>query len=437
MRRYLKKADAALASKAKADVEETVRAMIARIADEGDAAVIEFARKLDNWDQDTFRVSEDEIAEVARNLPETFKEDFAVCQRNVEEFAKRQLGSLSEFEAEIDEGVTLGQKLIPISAAGCYIPGGKYPLVSAAIMSVGTAKIAGVDHVIGCAPPLNGTAIFPPTLYGLHAAGADEIYCIGGVQAMAAMAYGRVGMRAVDMITGPGNAFVAEAKRQLYGLVGIDLMAGPTEIAVIADDTADADLVATDLVGQAEHGPESPAWLFTTSEDLGREVIRLVEEQLETLATRDMAYPAWRDYGEVIVADSDDEVIEVSDAYAPEHLEVQTANDDYYLANLRNYGSLFVGEESTVAYGDKGVGTNHTLPTGRAARYTGGLWVGKFIKTVTYQRLTREASRKLAPPLARICEVEGLIAHGISCDVRFGRYAPINENRAPGQADAN
>lgn len=430
MRRYLKQADANIASQAKANTEETVRGMIARIAAEKDTAVIDYAKKLDDWEPETFRVSEDEIADVGRKLPETFKEDFAICQRNVEDFAKRQLDSMSEFEADIVPGVTLGQKLIPVSAVGCYIPGGKYSLVSAAIMSVGTAKVAGVDHVIGCAPPRDGKAIFPATLYGLNAAGADEIYCIGGVQAMASMAYGCVGMRAVDMITGPGNAYVAEAKRQLYGTVGIDLLAGPTEVCVIADETADADLVATDLLGQAEHGPESPAWLITTSDSLGRSVIEKIEEQLKTLPTRDMAEPAWRDYGEVIVVDTDDEAIAVSDEYAPEHLEVQTNRDDYYLEKLRNYGSLFVGEESTVAYGDKGVGTNHTLPTGKAARYTGGLWVGKFVKTVTYQRLTKEASRKLAPPLARMCEVEGLIAHGITCDVRFGRYAPQNEKQA-------
>jgi sulfopropanediol 3-dehydrogenase len=294
-------------------------------------------------------------------------------------------------------------------------------------MSIGTARVAGVDHIIGCAPPRGPEGIFPHTLYAMHAAGADEIYCLGGVQALASMALGRVGMRPVDIITGPGNAYVAEAKRQLYGTVGIDLLAGPTEIAVIADETADAELVATDLLGQAEHGPDSPAWLFTTSKELGEAVLRHVETQLETLPTKDMAAPAWHDHGEIIVVESDDEAIEVSDEYGPEHLEVQTARDDYYLEKLRNYGSLFIGEESTVAYGDKGVGPNHTLPTGRAARYTGGLWVGKFIKTVTYQRLTREGSRQIAPPLARICEAEGLLAHGITCDVRYARYAPKNE----------
>ncbi len=413
--------------------EARVREMLAEIREGGDQVVRRYAKDLDRWEED-FRVSEDRLLDVERRLPETFKEDFAVCQHNVEEFARRQLETLTSFEAEVAEGILIGQKMIPVNRVGCYIPGGKYPLVSAAIMSVGTARVAGVGHIIGCAPPRDSEGIFPPTLYALHKAGADEIYCIGGVQAMASLAYGCVGMNPVDIITGPGNAYVAEAKRQLFGVVGIDLLAGPTEIAVIADDTADPFMVATDLVGQAEHGPDSPAWLFTTSESLGKAVLAEVEKQLPDLATRDMAEPAWRDHGEIVVCKDADEAIQVSDAYAPEHLEVQTGDDDYYLDRLTNYGSLFVGEEATVAYGDKGVGTNHTLPTGRAARYTGGLWVGKFIKTVTYQRLTKAASRRIARPLARICEVEGLVAHGISCDVRFDRYPPRNEEEDPAGA---
>jgi sulfopropanediol 3-dehydrogenase len=265
--------------------------------------------------------------------------------------------------------------------------------------------------------------MYAPTLYALAEAGADEIYTIGGVQAFAAMAYGCVGMRAVDMITGPGNPYVAEAKRQLFGLVGIDLPAGPTEILVIADDGADPALVATDLLGQAEHGPDSPAWLITTSERFGRAVLDEIERQLLSLPTAQVAGAAWRRWGEVAVVADDDEAIALSDTYAPEHLELQTRRDDYYLAKLRNYGSLFVGEESTVAYGDKGVGTNHTLPTGRAARYTGGLWVGKFLKTVTYQRLTKEASERIAPIIGRMCHAEGMLAHEITADVRAQRYA--------------
>jgi sulfopropanediol 3-dehydrogenase len=438
MRNYLKKAPPR-PPRDIGRVEETVRRMLAEIAGERDEAVRRYARQLDKWEKAEFRVSEDEIRRTARELPETFKEDFAFCHRQVTEFARRQRDSLSEFEVELQPGVRLGQKLIPVATVGCYIPGGKYPLVSAAIMSVGTARVAGVEHIVAAAPPREGAGIFPPTLYALHASGADEIYVLGGVQAMAAMAYGCVGMRAVDLVTGPGNAFVAEAKRQLFGTVGLDLMAGPTEICVIADDSADPALIATDLLGQAEHGPDSPAWLVTTSEALGRAVIAEVEAQLRTLPTAEVASVAWRDHGEVVVVGSDEEAIAVSDEYAPEHLEVMTRRNDRYLAGLRNYGSLFLGEECTVAYGDKGVGTNHTLPTGKAARYTGGLWVGKFIKTVTYQRLSGEASRRIAPIMSRVCHVEGMLAHQITADVRFQRYAPHNEPGAgaPGATTAS
>jgi sulfopropanediol 3-dehydrogenase len=427
-RRYLKQA-APVARTDRARVEATVRDMLARIEEQRDDAVRHYAAALDKWNGD-FRVSPDRIRSVSSRLPESFKDDFAVCIRNVTTFARLQRESISEFQQEISPGVILGQRLIPVASAGCYIPGGKYPLISAAIMSVATAKAAGVSQVVGCAPPRDADGIFPATLYALHAAGADQIFCLGGVQAMASMAYGCVGMPSADIITGPGNAYVAEAKRQLFGVVGIDLLAGPTEILVIADESADPDLVATDLLGQAEHGPDSPAWLITTSERVGRAVIERVEDRLKTLATREMAEPAWRNLGEVVVVEDDDEAIALSDEYAPEHLEVQTARNEYYLDRLRNYGSLFVGEESTVAYGDKGVGTNHTLPTGRAARYTGGLWVGKFIKTVTYQRLTPEASRTLAPVMARMCEAEGMLAHADTCDARFQRYAPRNVDRS-------
>lgn len=405
------------------DLVERVRTMIADIEQDGDDAVRRYARDLDGWQNPDFRVSDDEIASARKAMSSTFKDDFAFCKRQVTDFAKRQRDSLSEFEAQFGSGITLGQKIIPVDVVGCYIPGGKYPLISAAIMSVATAKVAGVNHVIGAAPPREGQGIFPPTLYALAESGATEIYSIGGVQALAAMAYGRVGMQPVDMITGPGNAYVAEAKRQLFGLVGIDLPAGPTEILVIADDTADPALVATDLLGQAEHGPDSPAWLITTSAKLGREVIAEIERQLLTLPTAAIAAAAWQRWGEVAVVDSDDAAIALSDQYAPEHLEVLTRRNDYYLEKLKNYGSLFVGEESTVAYGDKGVGTNHTLPTGRAARYTGGLWVGKFLKTVTYQRLTPEASERIAPIMGRMCASEGMLAHEITATVRQQRYA--------------
>jgi sulfopropanediol 3-dehydrogenase len=423
-REYLKKSTVD-AHKRMAEVEDTVRRMLADIAERRDEAVQRYARDLDKWSGE-FRVSQAEIEAKSKALPTTFKEDFAFCHAQVTEFARRQKHSMRAFETEMEPGIILGQKLIPVGHVGCYIPGGKYPLISAALMSVGTAKVAGVGRIISAAPPRGPDGIYPQTLYALHTSGADEIYCIGGVQAMAAMAYGCVGMPKVDMITGPGNAYVAEAKRQLYGTVGIDLLAGPTEILIIADETADPALVATDLLGQAEHGPDSPAWLITTSRALGAAVLKEIEKQLPLLPTRDNAGKAWGSLGEIVVVDSDDEAIAVSDEYAPEHLELQTGRDDYYLERLTNYGSLFVGEESTVAYGDKGVGTNHTLPTGRAARYTGGLWVGKFIKTVTYQRLSRRASRDIAGVIARVCREEGMIAHAITGEVRYKRFEGAN-----------
>ncbi|MDF2970866.1 MAG: hpsN 2 [Microvirga sp.] len=397
--------------------------MLNDIEENRDAAVKRYAQQLDRWAKPTFRVSEEEIGAVRCAMSTLFKDDFAFCKKQVMDFAKRQRDSLHEFEESFGAGITLGQKIIPVETVGAYIPGGKYPLISAALMSIATAKVAGVPHVIGAAPPRDGEAMYAPTLYALAESGADEIYTIGGVQAFASMAYGCVGMTAVDMITGPGNAYVAEAKRQLFGRVGIDLPAGPTEILIIADQTADPSLVATDLLGQAEHGPDSPAWLITTSEKFGREVLNEIERQLLTLPTAEIAGAAWRRWGEVAVVEDDDAAVALSDEYAPEHLEIQTRRDDYYLSRLRNYGSLFVGEESTVAYGDKGVGTNHTLPTGRAARYTGGLWVGKFLKTVTYQRLSQEASERLAPIIGRMCHTEGMLAHEITADVRAQRYA--------------
>jgi sulfopropanediol 3-dehydrogenase len=429
MRTYLKKSNGQLRATETA-VQDVVRNMLAAIKANRDSAVKEYALKLDNWTADTFRVPDDQIRAVTRQLPESFKDDLGICYRNITDFAKRQRESLTEFETEIQPGITLGQKLVPLDSVGCYVPGGKYPLISAAIMTVGTARVAGVNHIIGCAPPRDKQGIYPHTLYSLHLAGADEIYCIGGVQALASMAFGCVGMNAVDMIIGPGNAYVAEAKRQLFGQVGIDLMAGPTEILIIADSSADPELVALDLLGQAEHGPDSPAWLITTSEKLGREVIAEVDRLLMKLPTREIAEVAWHNNGEVILVPTPDDAIALSDEYAPEHLELMTADNDRYLGKLRNYGSLFVGEESTVAYGDKGVGTNHTLPTSRAARYTGGLWVGKFIKTLTYQRLTAEASRKLGPVMSRICAAEGMLAHAMTCDARVLRYGEQKTLRA-------
>jgi sulfopropanediol 3-dehydrogenase len=422
MVKYLKKAEPR-SRQDNRQLSDRVRAMLDDIEQNRDDAVRRYARELDRWESPEFRVSAADIDAARRSASTVFKEDFAACKHQITEFAKRQRDSMHEFEAEIGNGITLGQKIIPVETVGCYVPGGKYPLISAALMSIATAKVAGVPHVIGAAPPRDSRGIYPLTLYALAESGADEIFTIGGVQAFGAMAYGCVGMRPVDMITGPGNPYVAEAKRQLFGMVGIDLPAGPTEILIIADDGADPALVATDLLGQAEHGPDSPAWLITTSEKFGREVLTEVERQLVTLPTREIAGAAWRVLGEVAVVEDDDAAIALSDQYAPEHLEIQTRRNDYYLSKLKNYGSLFIGEESTVAYGDKGVGTNHTLPTGRAARYTGGLWAGKFLKTVTYQRLTTEASQRIAPVIGRMCAAEGMLAHEITAAVRVERYA--------------
>ena len=422
MVRYLKQA----APPSRQDTRELVdrvRDLLGDIEQNRDDAVRRYARELDGWEKTDFRVSEAEIDAARKSMGAVFKNDFAYCKKQITDFAKRQRDSLQAFEDEFGDGIVLGQKIIPVETVGCYIPGGKYPLISAALMSVATAKVAGVSHVIGAAPPRDGQGIYAPTLYALAESGADEIYSIGGVQAFAAMAFGCVGMRPVDMITGPGNVYVAEAKRQLFGAVGIDLPAGPTEILIIADDTADPSLIATDLLGQAEHGPDSPAWLVTTSERIGKAVLAELERQLINLPTARIAGQAWSRLGEVAVVEDDDAAIALSDRYAPEHLEIMTARNDYYVSKLRNYGSLFIGEESTVAYGDKGVGTNHTLPTGRAARYTGGLWVGKFLKTVTYQRLTQEASERIAPIIGRVCAAEGMLAHQITANVRVERYA--------------
>jgi sulfopropanediol 3-dehydrogenase len=405
------------------DLVDRVRDMLDDIEQNRDDAIRRYAKQLDKWESPDFRVSDNDIAAARKAMSPVFKEDFAFCRKQITDFARRQRESLDEFEEEFGDGITLGQKIIPVETVGCYIPGGKYPLISAAIMSVATAKVAGVAHVTGAAPPRDAQGIYPQTLYALAESGADEIYSIGGVQALAAMVFGCVGMRPVDMITGPGNPYVAEAKRQLFGLVGIDLPAGPTEILIIADETADPALVATDLLGQAEHGPDSPVWLITTSQQLGEAVLGEIERQLISLPTAEIAGEAWARLGEVAVVEDYDAAIALSDQYAPEHLEIMTSRNDELLARLKNYGSLFIGEATTVAYGDKGVGTNHTLPTGRAARYTGGLWVGKFLKTVTYQRLTPDASERIAPVIGRMCAAEGMQAHEITANVRGEQYA--------------
>ncbi|GIW07158.1 MAG: histidinol dehydrogenase [Dehalococcoidia bacterium] len=403
-------------------VASRVAEMLERIRREGESAVRAFSRELDGWDPAQFRVSDEEIRAARQRLPQSVIEDIDFCQRQVRRFAEAQRDSLRPFEIETEPGVVLGQTLIPIANVGAYIPGGRYPLVASAHMSILTAKVAGVDRVVACTPPARD-GIYPATLYAMAAAGADEIYCLGGVQALGAMVYGTSEIAPVDFLVGPGNAYVAEAKRQLFGEVGIDLLAGPTEIMVIADESADPVIVAGDLLGQAEHGPDSPAVLITRSRDLGNAVIAEASRQLETLPTAEVARAAWNDLGEVIYAESDEEAVALANDWAPEHLEVQTRHLDWYQARLKNYGSLFLGEHSTVAHGDKTIGTNHILPTGRAARYTGGLWVGKFLKTVTYQRVDRRGGELIGPVCSRQCRLEGMEAHAVSVDLRLEKYA--------------
>ena len=429
MATYLKRGEAAEAFD-RAKVEAIVAEMLEDIRTNREDAVLKYARDLDKWTNPAIRITDDRIAQVEAMLPETWKDDVAYAITQVQDFARAQKETMQELEIELRPGVLLGHKHIPVSAVGCYTPGGKYPLVAGAFMTVGTASVAGVEKIIGCAPPRDEDGMYPQTLYTMKAAGGHAFYSLGGAQALAAMAYGCFDMPECDIICGPGNPFVAAAKRQLFGVCGIDLPAGPTEVLIIADGTIDAALVATDLLGQAEHGPDSPVWLIVLDEAFGREVMAEVEKQLETLPTAAIAGQAWRNNGEVVVAKDREEACELSDAYAAEHLELLTGEDDWYFARLKNYGSLFIGEESTVAYGDKGVGTNHNLPTGRAARFTGGLWVGKFLKTCTYQRLTPEASRYIAPIMSRISEGEGMLAHAITADVRYTRFAPKNEGES-------
>jgi sulfopropanediol 3-dehydrogenase len=405
------------------EITETVTRIIADVTERGDAAVQEWSARLDGWERQSFRLDEVEIDRVAASVPGPVLEDIRFSQAQVRRFAEAQRAAVTDVEVETVRGVTLGHRNIPVASAGSYVPGGRYPIVASAQMSIVTAKVAGVERVAACTPPLAGE-LPAATIAAMHFAGADEIYCVGGVQAIAALALGTETIDAVDFIAGPGNAYVVEAKRQLFGRVGIDLLAGPTEILVIADEAADAELVAADLLGQAEHGPTSRAVLVTTSTTLARDVELEVARQLENLPTRDVASVAWHDCGEIHVAADDDEALRLADELAFEHVEVQTRNPDWYLAQLRNYGSLFLGETTTVAYGDKTAGTNHILPTGRAARYTGGLWVGTYLKTATYQRATPEASAEIGAVCARQCRIENFEAHARSCDLRVARWRP-------------
>ena len=420
--RYIKRGKT-VEQKADADakVQAVVRGILADINERKDAAVRELSQKFDNWNPDDFKLSSAQIQRVISGLPEQAISDIKFAQAQVRNFAQAQRAALQDIEVETLPGVVLGHKNIPVNRVGCYVPGGRYPMVASAHMSVVTAKTAGVKHIIACTPPINGE-LPAATIAAMHFGGADDIYILGGVQALAAMAYGALGIKPVDMIVGPGNAYVAEAKRQLFGLVGIDLLAGPTEVLVVADETADAELCAVDLLGQAEHGPTSPAVLLTTSRTLAESIEAEIGRQLEALPTADLAGAAWRDYGEVILVDTDDEMVQVADEIASEHVEILTRDPNFFLDNLSNYGALFLGPETNVAYGDKVIGTNHTLPTKKAGRYTGGLWVGKFIKTVTYQRVTEAASVLIGEYGSRLCDLEGFMGHKEQCDLRVRRY---------------
>ncbi|MGA7578380.1 MAG: histidinol dehydrogenase [Desulfobaccales bacterium] len=403
-------------------VRDTVREIIEQVRQKGEEAVRFYSKKFDNWSPVSFKISEDEIAAARKQLPASMREDIDFCQAQIRNFAQEQMKRLVDFEVETLPGVYLGQKIIPVNSSGSYVPGGRYPMLASAHMTVITPKVAGVSRVVACTPPIKGQGMYPATLYSMAAAGADEIFCMGGVHALAALAYGMEGLEPVDMVVGAGNKFVAEAKRQLFGDVGIDLLAGPTEILVIADDAADPDILAADILGQAEHDPNSRQCLIALSKNIAQKTMEALALQLKVLPTREVAEVAWRDNGEVVVVDSREEAVALSDDWAPEHLEVQTEDWRYYLENCRNYGSMFCGEETTVAYGDKTIGTNHVLPTMRAARYTGGLYVGKFVKTVTYQWATKEASHKIAEVCERACNYENMLAHGISCKVRVEKY---------------
>ena len=427
MARFLKRGrDADAVAEDDAKVRATVEGILADIKARGDAAVRELSIRFDKWDRQNFRLSEGEIQACLDQLTPRDLEDIRFAQTQVRNFAEHQKAALRDIEVETLPGVVLGHRNIPVNSVGCYVPGGKYPLLASAHMSVVTAKVAGCKRIITCAPPFEGRPA-PAIVAAQHLAGADEIYCLGGIQAVGAMALGTESIAPVDMLVGPGNAFVAEAKRQLYGRVGIDLFAGPTETLIIADETVDGEICATDLLGQAEHGPNSPAVLLTTSEKLARETMAEVERLLTILPTAAIARKAWEDYGEVIICDSEDEMVAEADRIASEHVQVMTRDPDYFLQHMTNYGALFLGPRTNVSYGDKVIGTNHTLPTKKSARYTGGLWVGKFMKTCTYQRvLTDEASTMIGEYCSRLCMLEGFAGHAEQANIRLRRYGGRN-----------
>ncbi len=422
---YLKRA-----TKTSATGEDETRKIVSKMLDEiergGEDAARAYGEKLDGWDGN-IEVGSDEIEAAARQVPDQLKDDLKFAYDRVRLFAEKQKDSMQSFETELSPGLWAGQRLIPIDTAGCYVPGGRYAHVASAIMSITTAKVAGVENVIACsAPSQERGGIHPAILYTMDLCEADHILALGGVQGIAAMAFGLFTGNKANILVGPGNRFVAEAKRLLFGRVGIDLFAGPTEILIIADGAADPDIVANDLVGQAEHGPDSPAWLITTDRDLADKVMDKMPGLIAALpeVQRNAAEAAWRDYGEVVLCDTDEEAAAASDEYAPEHLQLQTSNDGWFVERLTNYGSLFVGEETTVAFGDKCSGTNHILPTKGAGHYTGGLSVHKFIKVVTTQRMTRDANEQVAAVTARISRLEGMEGHARTGDVRLAKYFP-------------
>ena len=415
------------AEKTEADrkVRQTVESILEDIGARGDAAVRDLSAKFDKWEPASFRLRPDEIASLMNSLPNQVIEDIKFAQAQIRRFAQAQKDALKDIEIETLPGIRLGHRNIPVNSVGCYVPGGRYPMVASAHMSVLTAKVAGVPRVAACTPPLNG---IPPaaTVAAMALGGADEIYLLGGIQAVAAMGLGTETIAAVDMLVGPGNAFVAEAKRQLFGRVGIDLLAGPTETLIIADDTADVEMCATDLLGQAEHGPTSPAILLTSSRKIAEGIQAEIERQLKVLPTADIASVAWRDHGQVILCDTDEELLSEADRIASEHVQVLTREPRWFLQRMTNYGALFLGKETNVAYGDKVIGTNHTLPTKKAARYTGGLWVGKFLKTCTYQEVSPEATAMIGEYCSRLCAIENFAGHKEQADLRVRRYGGKN-----------
>lgn len=406
--------------------KEIVSNTLKEIEEKGDKAVRNLSIKFDKWNPESFKLSSKQIKDIVSSIPQQVKDDIEFAQNNIKKFAEAQRDSMKDINVEVIPGVFLGHKNIPVDSVGCYIPGGRYPMIASAHMSILTAKVAGAERVIACTPPINGE-VPKATVYAMHKAGADEIYILGGIQAMGSMAIGTESIESVDMIVGSGNAFVAETKRQVFGRVGIDLLAGPTETLVIADETSEPEMIATDILGQGEHGPTSPGEIISTSETIAKEAMEESERQLQILPTADVARESWNNYGQVIIVENEEEAVEETDKLAFEHVEVLTKNPNYFLENMKNYGALFLGPETNVAYGDKVIGTNHTLPTKKAAKYTGGLWVGKFLKTVTYQHIeSPEQSAMIGEYAARLCQLENFAGHAEQALLRVRKYGKNN-----------